>query len=107
MNLVDEILKIAADKILVESYVSEETAKFRMDVCLSCPLLSLSDYRCKVCRCYVEGKTPSEKHYNLKKRRMEITHCPLGKWNDLEIANEYRKIDGLEPLTEITNSSHD
>lgn len=100
MNIVDEILKLAASKVLVESLVSEDVAKFRMDTCLNCPLLSLTDYRCRVCKCYVEVKTTAAVNYNLKKRRNEITHCPNGKWNDLETANEYRKIDGLEPLTE-------
>lgn len=100
MSIVDEILKLAADKLIVESHVSEEIAKFRMDVCLACPFLSHSDYRCKVCRCYVEVKTTSERNYNPKRRRNEITHCPKGRWNDIETANEYRKIDGLEPITE-------
>lgn len=107
MNIVDEILKVAASKMLVESLVSEEVAKFRMDTCLACPQLSLSDYRCKVCKCYVEVKTTAEVNYNPKKLRNEITHCPRGRWGDLETANEYRKIDGLAPLTEITNSSYD
>lgn len=98
MNLLDKILKVAADKVLVESHVSEEVKEFRMGVCLKCPLLSISDYRCKVCKCYVEVKSGSEINFNPKKLRNEITHCPKGMWNDLEIANEYRKIDGLAPI---------
>ena len=98
MNILDEILKLAADKVLVESHVSEDIKDFRMDTCLSCPYLSMTDYRCKVCKCYVEVKTGSERNFNPKKLRNEITHCPKGKWDDVEIANEYRKIDGLAPL---------
>lgn len=100
MGIVDEILKVAASKVLVESLVSEEITRFRMDTCLACPFLSTSDYRCKVCKCYVEVKSTAAVNFNPKKLRNEITHCPRGKWNDLETANEYRKIDGLEPITE-------
>lgn len=102
MNILDEILKVAADKVLVESHVSEEVKDFRMGQCLNCPYLSKSDFRCKVCKCYVEVKTGSERNFNPKKLRNEITHCPKGFWNDIEIANEYRKIDGLTPLTKTT-----
>jgi len=98
MSILNEILKVAADKVLVESHVSEEVKDFRMDTCLSCPYLSLSDFRCKVCKCFVEVKTGSEKNFNPKRMRNEITHCPKGFWNDIEIANEYRKIDGISPL---------
>lgn len=100
MNIIDEILKIAADKVLVESHVGEDVSSFRMEKCMGCSLISKEDFRCRVCKCYVEVKTTSERNYNLKRKRNEITHCPMGKWNDLEIANQYRKIDGLEPLPE-------
>ncbi len=30
--------------------------------------------------------------------RSEVTHCPEGRWGDIEIANHYRKLDGLELL---------
>lgn len=43
-------------------------------------------------------KTKLEVYRNAKKLRNEITHCPLGKWGDKQIANIYRKIDGKELL---------
>ena len=99
MGLIEEILKLAADKVLVEAHVSEDTAAFRMGECMACPRLDKEHMRCKVCKCYVEVKTTSERNFNPKRLRNEITHCPLGKWNDIEIANEYRKIDGKPLLT--------
>lgn len=99
MGIIDEILKLAADKILVDGHVGEEIAAFRLGVCEGCPRLDKEHMRCRVCKCYVEVKSTSERNYNPKRLRNEITHCPLGKWNDLEIANEYRKIDGKPLLT--------
>lgn len=100
MGIIDEILKLAADKVLVESHVSEEIAGWRMSVCKNCDKFSLPDLRCKICRCFLEVKTFSRTNRSPKQMRNEITHCPLGKWGDLETANEYRKLDGLVPITE-------
>ena len=99
MNLIDQIMSLAAEKVLVTETVSEETAAFRRTVCNECDRLDQVHDRCKVCTCYIEPKSHAKINHNPKKLRQEITHCPLGKWNDLETANEYRKIDGLPPLT--------
>ena len=98
MSIVDEIAKLAASLILVEEEVSPELAALRLEVCQNCDRLDRVSMRCKVCKCYVEVKTTSRVNNNPKRLRQEITHCPLGLWNDLEVCNEYRKIDGLSPL---------
>ena len=98
MNLVDELLKVAANAALVVENVDDTTAEWRMGICLRCDKLDKMDMRCKVCKCYLEIKTTTKTNRNPKKLRYEVTHCPLGKWDDLETANKYRIMDGLPPL---------
>lgn len=99
MKLIDKILKLAAQKFIVDETVDDETALQRMSVCLQCDKRDPVEQRCKVCGCYLEPKTGAKTNWNVKKTRHEITHCPLGKWDDLETANEYRKLDGKPLLT--------
>jgi len=48
--------------------------------------------QCKVCSCIIEEKSKSKINYNPKKgMRAEITHCPLGLWEDEEIAQRYKE----------------
>jgi hypothetical protein len=98
MALLPEILKLAAAKILVEEEIEQEIADWRMGICFACPVLDKKEIRCKACKCFMEVKTKAKTNFNPKKLRYEITHCPMGKWSDLELANEYRKIDGLAPI---------
>lgn len=105
MNLLDEALKIMAAKAFVAGRVDEKTAEDRMAICKKCPNLTRKAKRCKICWCYMEVKTTAKENYNPKKLRFEITHCPAGKWGDVEIANIYRAIDGLEPLKIIPCSA--
>lgn len=98
MSFIDEIGKLLASSVLVEENVEPEVAAWRLEVCQGCEKIDKKAQRCKVCKCYLEVKTGSRINNNPKRFRQEITHCPLGKWGDLEVANEYRKIDGLSPL---------
>ena len=97
-SILDRILELAAAKTLVISSVNDETKTFRKSVCDGCEKRDVYDNRCKVCKCYLAVKTGTLENRNPIKLRYEITHCPLGKWNDLEIANHYREIDGLPLL---------
>lgn len=91
-------MAIAADATLVLERVGPEEAEVRMNTCLKCDKYADKSVRCKVCRCYLDAKTNSKTNFNPTKLRNEITHCPLGRWNDLDIANLYREMDGLSPL---------
>ncbi len=97
MNILDEIGKLAASAILVKEEVGPDVAAWRMEICKGCDMLEKRGLKCGVCGCYLEVKVFS--NVNLDKRgRSEITHCPLGRWDDLEVANHYRQINGLPPL---------
>lgn len=101
MNLIDELLKFGASAVLETSKVSDEIAAQRMEICRGCENYNAAKIKCNACGCYLEIKTECATNYNPKKVRHEVTHCPFGKWGDLDTANEYRKLDGL-PLI-ITN----
>lgn len=98
MNLINELIKVGADSLLVRERVSDIERAYRMDICLNCDFIDAENMRCKVCTCFLQVKTGAKTNWNPKKLRGEITHCPKGFWDDIEIANEYRKLDGLEPI---------
>jgi hypothetical protein len=93
--------------LTIEPMSDEEEIKRRYDICKSCPRFSGFENKkkgdndkCLECGCYMEIKTGLKYNRNPKKGfRIEVTHCPLGKWGDLAVANSYRERDGLEPIT--------
>jgi len=48
---------------------SDDLAKERLDICLSCPELIKVTKQCKKCGCFMVAKT-----------KLESAKCPLGKW---------------------------
>lgn len=98
MSWFEEAKKIAAAKVLVMEHVDQATAEMRMNVCLTCDKMDREHVKCSICGCYLEGKTWSKISRSKNRPLGELTHCPLGKWNDMDIANHYRQLDGLWPL---------
>lgn len=92
-------MHLLAAKIIVKTKVSPEAAEHRFSVCKGCEHRDPEKEKCKVCGCFLDLKTESETNWNPKKNRNEITHCPKGFWNDMDTANFYRNLDGLEPLS--------
>lgn len=99
MGILNRILELAAKTVLVTEEVEPAVAEFRMSRCLQCDRRDETENRCRVCKCFLAAKTLSAENMNVRRRRAEITHCPLGRWDDLETANAYREIDGLPLLT--------
>lgn len=97
MNLIDELLKAGAKAVLETKTVLPEIAKKRMQVCMGCARFNAEKIKCNACGCYLEVKVECETNYNPKKLRHEVTHCPMGLWDDIAIANQYRTLDG-QPL---------
>jgi anaerobic selenocysteine-containing dehydrogenase len=93
----DTVLKAAADTVIVIEHVDEETATFRYNVCLGCDFRDPDRDKCLACSCYLEEKSWSHTNRTIERPFGEVTHCPLGRWNDKEIANHYRHLDG-KPL---------
>lgn len=51
------------------TYASEEKANERYSICLSCPQLIKMTKQCKLCGCFMAGKT-----------KLELATCPIKKW---------------------------
>ncbi len=92
-------LHLLAATVIVKDVVEGEEADRRMEVCFSCEKRNENENVCNVCGCFLDLKTSAKTNWNARKLRNEITHCPLGRWNDKEIANLYREMDGKELLT--------
>ena len=99
MNFLDEIKHYLASKVIVKEKVNEELADWRFDICLQCSRRDADENKCLEYGCFLDLKVGSRVNWRPAKNRNEITHCPLGKWDDKQIANEYRRLDGAEPLT--------
>lgn len=98
MTLVMDILKkaklLAAQVVFTGEKVDAETVEMRKAACQGCEFFDEKYRECKACGCMLDIKWALKTHTNPMKFRDEITHCVHGKWNDVEIANVYRLIDG-------------
>jgi len=98
MGILEQVKHYLAENLIVKEGVDTETADWRFEICLKCPYRDAEENKCLQCGCFLDLKTASRVNWRPSKNRNEITHCPLGKWNDKEIANEYRRLDGLKLL---------
>ena len=96
MNIALRALKVAASGLVIDT-VDTVLAGQRMSICEGCEKMKKGTRTCGVCNCFLDLKTKSQTNLNPLNGRIEITHCPLGKWGDVETANYYREIDG-KPL---------
>jgi hypothetical protein len=92
LNLLDKLLRFGAEALPVEK-VDATTAAIRMAICRGCDKYDPERDKCGVCGCYMQVKTSAKTHLNPEQMRVEITHCPLGKWGDDKIAKHYQFID--------------
>lgn len=98
MGLFEDALKVAARVVLVQENIDGEEAARRLSVCMGCEFREEKNNRCGVCNCFLDLKTAAKTNWNARRLRNEITHCPTGKWGDVETANMYRQMDGKELL---------
>lgn len=102
MGLVDKIKrqvtlakKSAADGLLaVEKHGDQELADFRMSKCNECPHMELENGEpvCGICGCYLDIKIHCLTNRDFK-GRLQVTHCPIGRWGDKELAETNGAID--------------
>ncbi len=98
--MVSKILEKTAKLLFtVEEIDNPILEKHRMDTCKTCTYYDAENDKCTVCGCFMSIKTRLLTNRNPKRVRIEHTHCPMGLWEDKELANYYRQQDGLELLT--------
>ena len=85
------ILELAVKKLLVdEEHGDQAVTDQRWSACLSCQKFKKTNLTCVKCGCYLNVKIPAKVNFNIKHGEYEVTHCPLGKWNDKELAEYYK-----------------
>lgn len=101
--MLNGLLKKAATLILAdEEHGNEELTKLRLNKCEGCSAFNPENRTCGVCGCFMDVKATLTTHKNpAAGLRIELTHCPNGKWGDVHIANLYRRMDGKPLLTEF------
>lgn len=99
MGWIDEAKRLAAATVLVKEKIDDPVvADFRGRVCTRCTKLDRAALKCSLCGCYLKVKVWSKVNRSPARPLGEVTHCPLGKWHDTDIANHYRAADGQPPL---------
>ena len=96
MDWINEVLKFGASQLFTVEDVEGNEKGIRLAICGGCENFDSKKGQCTICSCFMEVKAGTKIHRNISKLRFEVTHCPQGKWMDMEIANQYRKIDGKE-----------
>jgi len=104
MGIISEAFRKAAKAgakavLSVEEHGDPVIEEFRMQTCIECPNYLSDSKQCAICGCFMDVKTTLLRNRNPHAGgRIEITHCPEGRWGDLEIANHYRELDGKPQL---------
>lgn len=98
----NKILSSMASEMLVVTWLdNDEVEEWRKAQCESNAGICYDskNKKCLICKCYIEAKAPMKININPKRMKKEITHCPLGKWADKDIANMYLKEQGKQLLS--------
>lgn len=93
MDIIERIKRKIIEGVVVVEELPEETgeevAAWRKSICDKCEKRSPKNI-CTVCVCILDIKQKTYRNRNFDNLETEITHCPLGRWDDAEIAKFYR-----------------
>lgn len=90
MNIFNKIKQGLIREIIVLDRVQDDMiVDFRLARCRQC--MHLKGAECEICGCFVEIKAETLTNLNSTTGAVEITHCPIGNWADLHIAELYQK----------------
>lgn len=95
------LAKVAGMVLEVEPLNDDELKAERVRICEGNAgvCFDVDNRKCKICGCYIDAKSGIKINRNPDKgMRSEVTHCPLGKWDDMDLVNHYRLMDGLKTL---------
>jgi len=96
MNWINEVLKFGASQVFTVEDVEDSEKNIRLAICEGCKNFDPAGRKCLVCGCFMDVKAGTKIHRNVAKLRYEVTHCPDGKWMDVDLANSYRQIDNKD-----------
>lgn len=75
--------QIAYNLVRKEKETDLSIISMREKACSTCPYNK--NNVCKLCNCLLEVKQKSRTNWNMKTMKIEITHCPNGRWGDSEL----------------------
>jgi len=71
----------------------EALTKNRLEVCEECEHYKKETKQCGVCGCFVDIKATLATNRNPKKLgRIEVTHCPKGRWPAVDVDREGKTV---------------
>ena len=106
MTVIESLQHLLAKELLTDEYVEVAEGERRFEICKACDRYQSSNMKCGECGCFMDIKTTLLTNINPVKLRTEKTHCPLGRWGDVDIANFYRQLDKL-PLIQTPQILND
>lgn len=86
---------IAQGLVVVQPLNDDALTEWRRDQCWGCDEIDKKNIMCKKCGCFLEEKTKAKTNRTIT-GDIVVTHCPLGKWNDIEIANHYNNTNDAD-----------
>lgn len=90
----NRLLKSLAFDLLVEEELNnQEIQNFRKGRCDVCQFRNVDI--CGVCKCVLEIKQASKTNRNIYNGNIEITHCPMGFWDDGNLMTYYNQLNKI------------
>lgn len=89
-QIFNKVLESTASILAEETLTDNSIIEMRFEACSTCIFRDSEINKCRVCGCYLSVKTPLKTNFNPKHLEFEVTHCPMGKWQDFDTANYYR-----------------
>lgn len=83
--------ELAGGVLVIEETTDFALINFRREQCVACPNMDKKNKMCKICTCFLSEKTKSITNRTLT-GEVQVTHCPIGNWNDKEIADHYNNL---------------
>lgn len=84
--------KFLASTLLVkQNHNNIAVEKFREHKCRQCPYFDPVDTICNNCGCLLDVKWKSLINRKISTGETQVTHCPIGSWNDSDFAAFYKK----------------
>jgi hypothetical protein len=84
---------LAINLVVKKKHLNIAVKQFREYRCRSCPYFN-ENITCQKCSCLLDVKWTAltNRVTVMDIEQIELTHCPVGRWNDIDIAEFYNHI---------------